>query len=307
MAITNWAPIAGLWSFENGRAVYRRPQIEDQQAPLPFGICVSSVRFSEGKARVTIRLPKDGDGITADTSAYLLLGYRSPRDKYLGVGLAGYHSAYTLTQFDPAVGWVAIAYAGSKENLDGEHSYDVTVGVRGQAVTLEVGGIPVLEHVLDTPLPNGQLGLLAWGRNQVEFADTSVSEEPGKVFVVMQFSAPYEELYTDVIKQTAEAFGLQAYRADEVFRPGIVLEDIISGIVEAKIVIAEITERNPNVFYELGYAHALKKPTILLAESGKALPFDVSGYRCLFYANSIGGERKVEESLRKHLEAILHE
>jgi nucleoside 2-deoxyribosyltransferase len=61
------------------------------------------------------------------------------------------------------------------------------------------------------------------------------------------------------------------------------------------------------VFYELGYAHALRKPTILLADSSKDLPFDVRGYRCIFYENSIGGKRKVEEQLRKHLEAILRE
>ncbi len=64
---------------------------------------------------------------------------------------------------------------------------------------------------------------------------------------------------------------------------------------------------NQNVFYELGYAHALGKPTILLAEKGKQLPFDVSGYRYLCYENSIGGKRKVDEALRKHLAAILHE
>ena len=71
--------------------------------------------------------------------------------------------------------------------------------------------------------------------------------------------------------------------------------------------IAEITPANQNVFYELGYAHALKKPTILLAERGKELPFDISGYRCLFYENSIGGKKAVEDGLREHLEAILRE
>jgi hypothetical protein len=50
------------------------------------------------------------------------------------------------------------------------------------------------------------------------------------------------------------------------------------------------------------YAHALKKPTIILADKGKKLPFDLSSYRC-----SIGGKRMVEESLRKHLQAILDE
>jgi len=58
----------------------------------------------------------------------------------------------------------------------------------------------------------------------------------------------------------------------------------------------------------LGYAHALGKPTILLAERGKGpLPFDISGYRVLFYENTIAGKKQVEEGLRKHLTAILRE
>jgi len=63
------------------------------------------------------------------------------------------------------------------------------------------------------------------------------------------------------------------------------------------VVIAEITAPNQNAFYELGYARALNKPTILLAEQRRQLPFDVRGYRCLFYENTIGG-------LHKHLKAI---
>ncbi len=101
--------------------------------------------------------------------------------------------------------------------------------------------------------------------------------------------------------------GLQALHAGEVYGPGIILEDIQRDIIDAKIIVAEITPPNKNVFYELGYAHALKKPTILLAEKDKALPFDISGFRCLFYENSIPGRRKFEEGLRKHLSAILHE
>ena len=85
------------------------------------------------------------------------------------------------------------------------------------------------------------------------------------------------------------------------------MDDIVRGIVEAKVVIAEITEPNQNVFYELGYAHALKKPTILLADRSKDLPFDISGYRCLFYDNTIGGKSKVQEELFKHLRAIMND
>ena len=71
--------------------------------------------------------------------------------------------------------------------------------------------------------------------------------------------------------------------------------------------MAEITPPNQNVFYELSYAHALAKPTILLAERGKQLPFDISGYRVLFYDNTIGGKTQVEDGLKKHLTAILRE
>jgi hypothetical protein len=95
------------------------------------------------------------------------------------------------------------------------------------------------------------------------------------------------------------------YRADEMSGPGMILSDIITGIQDAAVVIAEITPVNANVFYELGYAHATGKPTILLAEKGMSLPFDVSGFRCIFYDDSIGGKRRVEAELRRHLEAIV--
>jgi nucleoside 2-deoxyribosyltransferase len=94
---------------------------------------------------------------------------------------------------------------------------------------------------------------------------------------------------------------------DELAGPGIIFEDIKRPIAEAKIVVAEITAPNQNVFYELGYAHALNKPTILLAQRGKELPFDIRSYRVIFYDDSIGGKPALERNLQKHLEAILRE
>ena len=93
-------------------------------------------------------------------------------------------------------------------------------------------------------------------------------------------------------------------RADDVFHPGIILQDIINGLVDSDVVIAEISPTNANVFYELGYAHALRKPTVLLARRGGTLPFDVSAYRVIFYDDTIGGKKEVEDSLDKHLANI---
>jgi len=91
-----------------------------------------------------------------------------------------------------------------------------------------------------------------------------------------------------------------------VYRPGVILQDIIRGIVESDVIVADITPtENPNVFYELGYAHALQKPTILLANRQiEKLPFDVSGYRVIFYDDTIGVKRDIEGTLEKHLESI---
>jgi hypothetical protein len=303
--IRSWAPIIGEWNIgDDGTATYRAPPADQR----PFGICVSGVRFSEGIAETTIQLSSRDGPVSKDTSGRILLGYRSPEEPYVSVGLGGYASAYVVSYFDPALrSWYAIGLAGNYLNLRVGQPYKVRVRVRGQIVTLEVDEIRVLEARLPIPLVHGQLGLFTWGPDPVAFSQTSVRAERGTIFVVMQFSEPYEELYKEVILPLAADFGLRAYHAGEVFGPGVILADIVRGLVESKIVIAEITPPNQNVFYELGYAHALGKPTILLAERGKQLPFDVSGYRCLFYENSIGGKSKVQQALRKHLEAILNE
>lgn len=302
-AVTSLAPVVGRWEIPAAdKAIYLASA--QNRFGRPFGICVSNIRLVEGEARVKIQFksgPTDGAG-------RILLGYRSLDDDYISVGLGGYGAAYVISHFSAARGWRAIAIAGDEENLRPEQLYEISVTVEGQRISLDVDGVRVLGHVLENSLPQGQLGLFAWGNQNVEFESLSAKAQAGTIFVIMQLSSgPYQELYSDVIQPAATKFGFRASHAGDVFGPGAILEDIVRGIVEAKIVIAEITPPNQNVFYELGFAHALKKPTILLAERGKQLPFDVSGYRVLFYENSIGGKRQVVEGLCKHLEAIREE
>jgi hypothetical protein len=297
--ITKLAGIFGRWKFEEGRTVFEEPENQS----LPFGICVSNVRFLDGEAQVFVKR-------TASTiEARILLGYRAPEQEYYTVGIGGGGKGYSIVHFRPGIGWFHIATAGSGQELPVERAIKICVKVRGQRILLEIDDVRVLEHTLPTPLPFGQLGLFTWGnQGEAEFTDILATTMRGDAFVVMQFTG-FEELYTDVIEPLTREFGLRPYRADQVYGPGSIIEDIVRGIETAQIVIAEITPTNENVFYEVGYAHALKKPTILLADKDKkgALPFDLSGYRCLFYHNSIGGKRQVEEGLRKHLQAILDE
>ena len=120
----------------------------------------------------------------------------------------------------------------------------------------------------------------------------------------MKFEETYDDLYREVIRPVCERSGFEVQRADDVFRPGIILQDIINGLLDSDLVIAEVTPPNPNVFYELGFAHALDKPTVLLARRGGELPFDISGYRVIFYDDAIGGKPQVETTLDKHLANI---
>ncbi len=121
----------------------------------------------------------------------------------------------------------------------------------------------------------------------------------------MQFTEEYTSLFKEVIDPVCTAFGYQVIRGDNVYTNGLIIEDITRSIRECSIVIADITPNNANVYYELGFAHGIGKPAILLSDRNREkLPFDISGFRLLFYDNTIGGKTLVEEALRKHLDAI---
>ena len=188
--VTNWAPIVGRWDLSASDTITYLPPPESQRQP--FGLCVSNVRFAEGESSVTVSFP-DEKGIATKGVGQLLFGYRSPNDEYLTVGLGGYGAAYVVSLFD-VHGWQQTAIAGSQENLLPNHPYKLVARVAGQRVTLEVDAVRVLEHVLTTPLLPGQLGLFAWGECRTEFRNTSVVTQPGKLFIIMEFSDRYEQI-----------------------------------------------------------------------------------------------------------------
>lgn len=303
--IRNWAPIVGRWSIEREHVRYLG--LQDGRSESPYGVCVTNGDLSDGSVSTRVTLSETSEGASSRTEGKVLLGYRSPQHRYVMAGLGGWHFAYTIGEFDPASGWRALATAGAEANLSPEQQYNLQVTLTGQRVSVTADGVRVLGHILEKPLSGGQVGLFAFGNGMTNFSHFSIESRPAKLFVVMQFSEPYKQLHEEVIRPVAREFSLQAYHAGEVFRPGVILDDIAQGIVDAKVVIAEITPANQNVFYEIGYAHALGKPTILLAEreQRKELPFDISSYRVLFYDNTIAGKKQVEEGLRKHLQAIL--
>ena len=83
------------------------------------------------------------------------------------------------------------------------------------------------------------------------------------------------------------------------------MEDIWKGINIANIIIADITNRNPNVFYELGIAHTLGKKIILLTQNIKDIPFDLNRYRFICYENKINSYRSLETKLKDMIREII--
>jgi len=85
-----------------------------------------------------------------------------------------------------------------------------------------------------------------------------------------------------VIKPAASECGYDAIRADEISEPGMITSQVIQHIVDDPLVIADLTERNPNVFYELALRHAIKKPLVQIIQKGDRIPFDIAGMRTIY-------------------------
>lgn len=84
-----------------------------------------------------------------------------------------------------------------------------------------------------------------------------------------------------IVEPALEQFGLQVIRADAIDKPGIITRQIIDYIMRARLVIADLSFHNPNVFYELALRHAVKLPIVQLIRSGDRLPFDVNQMRTI--------------------------
>ncbi|HEY2115488.1 MAG TPA: hypothetical protein VGJ51_10375, partial [Candidatus Angelobacter sp.] len=97
---------------------------------------------------------------------------------------------------------------------------------------------------------------------------------------------------------------LRCERADDLFGSTVVIEDIYAGIKQAVLIIADLTGRNPNVFYEIGIAHTLDKEVLLLAQSMDDVPFDLRHRRILLYANTPKGCKELEMKIAENVNAL---
>ena len=94
-------------------------------------------------------------------------------------------------------------------------------------------------------------------------------------FTIMPYGDWFDVYYNKIYAPAIEEAGLISKRADDLYRPSSIVHDIWQYTKECQLVLADLTGKNPNVLYELGLAHAIAKPVILIVESMEDIPYDL--------------------------------
>jgi len=123
------------------------------------------------------------------------------------------------------------------------------------------------------------------------------------IFMIMPFETEFEFVYSDHIMPVVHELTLDIKRGDDFFSREPIMRDIWSAIYASCLVIAECTGQNPNVFYELGIAHVLGKPAIMITQNITDIPFDLMHLRAICYDPSDRGMGIFKKKLRR---AILY-
>lgn len=136
---------------------------------------------------------------------------------------------------------------------------------------------------------------------------TNIEVKDNSVACLMPFNRKYEKTYGQ-IKDVCKELGLTCRRSDEEFVPNQqILPQIVRIILESEVVIAVLNGRNPNVFYEIGIAHSVGKPVLLLSDLSRnedtVIPFDIQSIYSIVYNNPL----ELKEELRKRITSITHE
>ncbi|GAF70120.1 unnamed protein product [marine sediment metagenome] len=114
----------------------------------------------------------------------------------------------------------------------------------------------------------------------------------------------FDKARRHIIDPVAKDMGYRTIRSDEIPRPGTITNHIIEHLLKDDLVVADMTERNPNVFYELAVRRAVRKPVILMGAIGDRVPFDLAAQRVIFYDLDPDNITKAKEELRRQISEV---
>jgi hypothetical protein len=293
-----WIQIGGTWTVSDNK-LQQSDLTGITRYALEIGITDYIVRF---EFRVTETLPQyPGETkfiITDADDTDLRQGERYRVDFLYG------HSVCRIT-----AGFLA---AMSNLQLIQNQRYVARICVKDNFISVNVDGMSIIERFNLGRRSNGRVGLGTFCA-AAEFSNLSIDPYIQKrCFVVMPFDQKRDLIYEQVIKSTLEQhprFAFDFIRADKSLTAGRISEEIEQFIHDADVIVADITEINRNVFYELGLARAWSKKAILLIEQQQNkeldIPFDIRDFRCHTYEFSNSGFATLREKLTGILGNVL--
>lgn len=129
------------------------------------------------------------------------------------------------------------------------------------------------------------------------FNRIDIRRQPDHCFYLGPFSDPFNEIYRDHVVPTLHREGVTVDRADEIFGTDSLIEDIWASIVGATFVVADLTTKNANVLYEVGMAHTVGRPVVIITQNMEDVPFDLRHRRCIVYQHTPRGCELLEQQL----------
>lgn len=130
--------------------------------------------------------------------------------------------------------------------------------------------------------------------------------ESKKAFILMPFTESLNDVYDFLIKGALVDAGYQVKRADDIKSQSNILEDIVKGIIDSDLIVADLTDSNANVYYEVGIAHALQKKVILITQEIEELPFDLKSYRVIGYSTHFSRMNEAKTELHQLAQEALN-
>ena len=256
--------------------------------------------FRDGRIKVdlTIKGGTKSDSTADPRVGALIFRFQDSRNYYFaGIG-ADSNKFFVYKKIDGQNR--PIAATGSSRSIEVDHPYSIAVRCSGNQIVLSHNNVVQL-RVFDSALQSGQWGLQS-RQTRVEFRGPASETVKPNCFVIMPFAPEFDDVYK-IIREMVEAHSFECIRAEERYLIGTIMDDVNDQIEKADLIVADLTGRNPNVFYEVGYAAALRKSVIQIAQSASDLPFDVRHLRTFSYSTRMLGDRKLAHDLSEAIRA----
>ena len=132
-----------------------------------------------------------------------------------------------------------------------------------------------------------------------------VETRQNKLVSVMMPLGPDFSLVHTAIGEVCVSLGLGCQRADQIFEESELIQDIFSLIYRSAVVICDLSDRNPNVYYETGIAHTLGRPVVPITRNDEHVSFDLKHHRFIRYENDDRSLKEFQSKLKRRLETLL--